>query len=202
MNVSEFWRRWHISLSTWLRDYLFIPLGGSRTDQSWQTTRNLMVTMTLGGLWHGAATTFIIWGFVHGSLLVLHRRFQNLAARRPRLAAALDSVPGRGLSILVTFISVSLAWVLFRSSSLHDATLIWARLFVPHGGSSVPYWRQSLVVLGGVVALGHVAGRYDLCKRLERRFPAPMLGLGYAAAAAITLLLAPDASKAFIYFQF
>jgi alginate O-acetyltransferase complex protein AlgI len=202
MNVSEFWRRWHISLSTWLRDYLFIPLGGSRTERRWQTTRNLMVTMTLGGLWHGAAANFIAWGFLHGSLLVLHRRVQELSERWPHLGAALDSIPGRGLSFLVTFTCVSLAWVFFRSSSLADAGIVWSHLFIPHAGRSTPYWRQSLAVLGTLVALGHLAGRYDLGKRLERRLPPPVLGLGYATAAAITLLLAPDASKAFIYFQF
>ncbi len=78
VNVSEFWRRWHISLSTWLRDYLFIPLGGSR-GSGWMTARNLMITMTLGGLWHGANWTFVLWGVIHGVLLVSHRRFQAFA---------------------------------------------------------------------------------------------------------------------------
>jgi alginate O-acetyltransferase complex protein AlgI len=202
MNVSEFWRRWHMSLSTWLRDYLFIPLGGSRTEQRWQTTRNLMITMTLGGLWHGAAANFIAWGFLHGCFLVLHRRVQDLSASRPALARALDSVPGRMLSLAATFGCVSLAWVLFRSSSLADAGLIWAHLFVPHAGASTAYWRQSLLVLGGLAALAHVVARGQLWRPVQRALPAPMLGLAYAATAAVTLLLAPDASKAFIYFQF
>jgi alginate O-acetyltransferase complex protein AlgI len=202
MNVSEFWRRWHISLSTWLRDYLFIPLGGSRTEHRWQTTRNLMITMTLGGLWHGAAANFVAWGFLHGSLLILHRRVQDFAERRHEIARALDSIPGRALSMATTFGCVSFAWVLFRASSLADAAVIWGHLIIPHGGSSTPYWRESLFVLGLLVAGSHVAARIQLFKRLERRLPPPILGLGYAAAAAITLLLAPDASKAFIYFQF
>jgi len=201
-NVSEFWRRWHISLSSWLRDYLFIPLGGSRTEHRWQTSRNLMVTMTLGGLWHGAAATFVAWGFWHGMLLVLHRRVQDATARWPRLAAVVDSLPGRALSVLATCVCVSLGWVLFRATSLRDAGVIWAHLFIPHAGRSTPYWRQSLIVLGGLVALGQLAGRCELWRYLERRIPSPVLGLGYATAAAIALLLAPDASKAFIYFQF
>jgi len=202
MNVSEFWRRWHISLSTWLRDYLFIPLGGSRTQHRWLTTRNLMITMTLGGLWHGAAATFIAWGFLHGCLLVLHRRIQDLSGRHPALARALDSIAGRALSLAVTFLCVTLAWVLFRAQSLADAGLIWAHLLVPHSGAATGYWRQSLLVLGGTVFLAHIAARYELWRRLEGRVPAPMLGVAYATAAAVTLLLAPDASKAFIYFQF
>jgi alginate O-acetyltransferase complex protein AlgI len=202
MNVSEFWRRWHISLSTWLRDYLFIPLGGSRTPGGWQTTRNLLVTMTLGGLWHGASTTFVVWGLVHGCLLVLHRRLQGLCEQWPGIARALDSGPGRALARFTTFACVSVAWVLFRSSSFAVAGEVFARLFVPHDGHSIPVSRQSLIVLGGLVALEHLVGRRQLWKRLGPRLPAPVLGLAYATAAAVALLLAPDASKAFIYFQF
>src|SRR5262249_2970883 len=74
-NVSEFWKRWHISLSSWLRDYLYIPLGGSRGTE-WQTRRNLLLTMALGGLWHGASWTFVAWGVLHGVYLIVHRAFQ------------------------------------------------------------------------------------------------------------------------------
>ena len=158
--------------------------------------------MTLGGLWHGAAATFIVWGVWHGVLLVLHRRIQDVMARWPGLAALLDSVPGRCLSVLLTFGCVSFGWVLFRATSLADAAVIWTHLVVPHAGRSVPYWRQSLIVVCGLVAMGQLAGRYELWKRLERRIPPPVLGFGYATLGALALLLAPDASKAFIYFQF
>src|SRR5207245_2381081 len=97
-NISEFWRRWHISLSTWLRDYLFIPLGGSRgldcpQCQKMRTNRNLMITMTLGGLWHGASWTFVGWGVLHGFFLITHRSFREFADRRPRLDAWLQTIP-------------------------------------------------------------------------------------------------------------
>src|SRR5947209_14618581 len=92
-NISEFWRRWHMSLSSWLRDYLFIPLGGSR-GTTWQTCRNLLVTMTLGGLWHGASWTFIIWGVLHGLLLIGHRFFRAFCEPRPVLQRVLHSIPG------------------------------------------------------------------------------------------------------------
>src|SRR5262245_60955828 len=84
VNVSDFSRPWHISLSSWLRDYLFIPLGGSRQGR-WLTYRNLMITMTLGGLWHGANWTFVAWGVLHGALLIGHRAFQDFARKRPAL---------------------------------------------------------------------------------------------------------------------
>ena len=80
VNPSDFWRRWHMSLSGWLRDYLFIPLGGSRGGE-WRTRRNLMLTMTLGGLWHGASWTFIVWGVLHGLYLVVHRIYRQLRER-------------------------------------------------------------------------------------------------------------------------
>jgi len=201
-NVSEFWRRWHISLSTWLRDYLFIPLGGSRTTSRWQTSRNLLVTMTLGGLWHGASVTFVAWGFAHGCLLILHRRLQDVAARSPTLARVLGSPLGVAIATVTTFACVSLAWVPFRAPSFEVAQEIFQRLFVPHAGRSIPISRQVLILLGGVVVLEHLAGRLQLWRRLEPRLPPAVLGVGYATAAAVALLLAPDASKAFIYFQF
>ncbi len=96
-NVSEFWRRWHISLSSWLRDYLFIPLGGSRGGK-WQTCRNLLITMTLGGLWHGASWTFIAWGLLHGLLLVGHRQFHSFCERRPFLTRVFQSAAWNGFA--------------------------------------------------------------------------------------------------------
>jgi alginate O-acetyltransferase complex protein AlgI len=201
-NISEFWRRWHISLSTWLRDYLFIPLGGSRTEKHWQTTRNLLVTMTLGGLWHGAAVTFVIWGFAHGCLLVAHRRWQEWRPRLPGLDAALATPLGRFSTIAVTLACVSLGWVIFRSTSLTAASQMIEGLFSVRSGSLPPLPRRSLLVLSAIVIAAHLAGRYQLWKRLEPRLPAPMLAVAYAAFAALTLLLAPDSTKTFIYFQF
>src|SRR6266446_849208 len=87
VNVSDFWRRWHISLSSWLRDYLFIPLGGSR-GSNWIVCRNLMLTMALGGLWHGTRWTFVVWGTLHGVYLIVHRFFRAYCEARPTLGAA------------------------------------------------------------------------------------------------------------------
>src|SRR5690242_21641468 len=104
-NIAEFWRRWHISLSSWLRDYLFIPLGGSR-DGEWHTARNLFLTMALGGLWHGASWNFVVWGMYNGLLLIGHRAFRAFAGTRPYLDAALRTAPGTAARVAVTFGSV------------------------------------------------------------------------------------------------
>ena len=106
---AEFWRRWHITLSTWLRDYLYIPLGGNRHG-AWQTYRNLMLTMLLGGLWHGAAWTFVVWGGYHGLLLVVQR-----AISWPSWTRSATLRPAR---VTLTFLLVCVGWVFFRAGSL------------------------------------------------------------------------------------
>jgi D-alanyl-lipoteichoic acid acyltransferase DltB (MBOAT superfamily) len=119
----EFWSRWHISLSTWLRDYLYIPLGGSRGSK-WMLYRNLMLTMIIGGLWHGAAWTFVVWGFYHGALLVIHRLLSPYLKRiEPR--NGLDAACWKVFRILVTFHLICLGWLIFRATSL---TQVWGML--------------------------------------------------------------------------
>jgi alginate O-acetyltransferase complex protein AlgI len=137
--IGEFWRRWHISLSSWLRDYLYIPLGGSRRGTV-RTGVNLFIVMLVGGLWHGSAWTFVLWGAWHGALLVVDR-----FARDRR------GLP-RPLGIALTMLSVALGWVLFRASSLAGAGAIYAGMLGLHGGglSAELGWQVSrlgLVVL-------------------------------------------------------
>lgn len=112
LNISEFWRRWHMSLSKWLRDYLFIPLGGSRFG-TLNTMRNLTIVMFLGGLWHGAGWNFVVWGLFHGLLLILHQSFKATGVKIPRL-----------LAIIITFVAVVFGWVFFRSLDMHMAWTI------------------------------------------------------------------------------
>ena len=112
---QDFWRRWHISLSTWLRDYLYISLGGSR-GSTWFTCRNLMITMLLGGLWHGAAWTFVAWGAFHGGWLVVHRLLGG--GKESREAAPTPSPLVRLLKIIATFHLVCVGWLFFRASSM------------------------------------------------------------------------------------
>jgi D-alanyl-lipoteichoic acid acyltransferase DltB (MBOAT superfamily) len=199
-NVSEFWRRWHISLSSWLRDYVFIPLGGSRGSW-WQTYRNLMITMALGGLWHGAAWGYVLWGVAHGLLLVIHRKFQDFCSTRPRLEAVLQTTVGTGLRILVTFVSVSLCWVLFQPD-LGKALEMYGRLFSIHAGAPLPLSNRSLWYTAAFVLICHLLVRSGLWQQVYTRLPAPVLGVGYAVCLCTAMLLAPDSGTTFIYFQF
>ncbi len=200
-NVAEFWHRWHMSLSTWLRDYLFIPLGGSRGGKL-RVYRNLMITMVLGGLWHGASWTFVFWGFLHGLLLIAHRVLGDFCKPRPRLDGALQSVVGTALRRVVTFLCVCFCWVFFRSTTFGTALEVLRRLVIPHAGDGPPLPALSLWYTAALFVACYVVAYNGLWKRLAARLPAPLLGGGYAAALSLALLLAPGSTKTFIYFQF
>ena len=215
-NVSEFWRRWHISLSTWLRDYLFIPLGGSR-GSNFATCRNLMITMTLGGLWHGAAWSFVLWGVAHGLLLIIHRHFAAFAAARPALDAALKTTVGTGFRITVTFVCVSLCWVLFQPdlypdpkkpepalilNGLERAGAMFGKMFSLQMGLPLPLHNRSLWYTAAFVLLCHLLVSRGVWQRVYDRLPAPVLGAGYAVCLCAAMVLAPDSGSSFIYFNF
>jgi len=228
VNVSDFWRRWHISLSSWLRDYLFIPLGGSRGG-NWQTCRNLLITMTLGGLWHGISWMFVLWGLLHGLYLVVHRGFQAFCKRQPWLDWTLQTPPGIACRMMLTFTCVCVGWIFFVTGSLEAEARLKAeaanaeagvrtaavsysayqasatvlqRMVVPHGGLTSPLHNRSLWYTVAVMALCHLLAQRGLWKKLAVRLPAPMLGFGYAVVLTLAMVLAPDSGKAFIYFQF
>ena len=124
--IVDFWRRWHITLSLWLRDFLYIPLGGSRVGKLKQY-RNLLLTMLLGGLWHGAGWTFILWGGLHGAMLCINH-FWKAWADKKIPAAVLGNPATKFCSIAVTFLCINLAWVLFRAESLHAAGSIYTAM--------------------------------------------------------------------------
>jgi D-alanyl-lipoteichoic acid acyltransferase DltB (MBOAT superfamily) len=115
-NITEFWRRWHISLSTWLRDYLYISLGGNRKGKI-RTYFNLMLTMLLGGLWHGASWRFIIWGWLHGAALAIHKLFRSSQGEAPEVQTKLSGY----FNMFVTFHFVCFCWIFFRASSMETA---------------------------------------------------------------------------------
>jgi alginate O-acetyltransferase complex protein AlgI len=143
-SVTDFWRRWHMSLSRWLRDYLYVSLGGNRHGP-WKTYRNLMLTMLLGGLWHGANWRFVIWGGYHGGLLALERA-----------AGARRSPPGwvrflRPLRVALTFALVSIGWVFFRASSLRDCWVVIGRMFSGPMGSPLWFRWQTDLALGALL---------------------------------------------------
>ena len=121
-SITDFWRRWHISLSTWLRDYLYISLGGNRHGR-WMTYRNLMLTMLLGGLWHGASWNFVIWGGYHGALLSLERVFRG---NRPVREDWNWLYP---LKAAVTFALVMIGWVFFRAADLPQSLQVLSQMF-------------------------------------------------------------------------
>lgn len=133
-NLQDFWRRWHISLSTWLRDYLYIPLGGNRHGE-WKTYRNLMLTMIIGGLWHGAAWTFVIWGTIHGVVLAITRYWNEKGifhryARQFKLLTPL-------IGIIITYHIVTFAWIFFRANTIQDAIVFIGRIITQQGASIV-----------------------------------------------------------------
>jgi alginate O-acetyltransferase complex protein AlgI len=202
VNVADFWRRWHMSLSSWLRDYLFIPLGGSRGGER-KTHRNLFLTMTLCGLWHGAAWPFVGFGAVQGLYMMIHRVFHRYCRAHPRLDAALRSLPGTLLRMTLTFVTFCLSLVIFRSADFATAGHMLQCLFQPAVGLKGP----PLPVLGfwltvGVVAAAHLVRHFGLWQRWNWRMPASLLGVGYATVLMVALVLAPHGGKAFIYFQF
>jgi len=201
VGLRDFWRRWHISLSTWLRDYLYVPLGGNRRS-SRRTSVNLMITMLLGGLWHGAAWTFVAWGGLHGLYLMAER----LLARRWGDRAWVRSTPGRiGLGAL-TYLLVCVTWVFFRAKSFGQAgLLLGAMVGIVPGGAKVLLGRDLLIT--GIVTLivlgthAFMRTREDRLDKVVGALPAPLIGLGWAAML-ISLILAQGGGDAFIYFQF
>jgi alginate O-acetyltransferase complex protein AlgI len=184
---SDFWQRWHISLSSVLRDYLYIPLGGNR-DGKWRTYRNLMITMLLGGLWHGAAWTFVIWGAYHGLLLATYRA----------LGTWWDKVPLVGRRIGM-FVLVVVGWVFFRATDFHMAVSLLRSMFSPVGGVLVPQAGLAFVALG-VGAWWAMVGPNAFQLRHEYRWPGRfVLASGFAASLAIIIGLR---NSPFLYFQF
>jgi alginate O-acetyltransferase complex protein AlgI len=199
VGFSDFWRRWHISLSSWLRDYLYIPLGGNRHGTA-RTLFNLMFIMFLGGLWHGAAWTFVAWGLLHGFYLVVeHLLKQNFSE-----VNWAKTMAGRFVLGMFTFILVSLAWVFFRSADFPSAWVLFGSLFdISGGGSQILSTLDILQV--GVVLAGLLASHWYLReKRLEHAMqdlPAWWV-VAVWTAMLFGLILMQGGANAFIYFQF
>ncbi len=195
-SLQDFWRRWHISLSTWLRDYLYIPLGGNRKGEA-RTYVNLLVTMLLGGLWHGANWTFVIWGFLHGGALAVERAVGS--ARREVTAA---SWFWRGLKRILVFQFVCLTWIFFRAASLGDAMKFIGNLFRP---STTPDLLPTFFFLAFFAAIiiamdlmvEHSGGEY------VSHTLSPKLQIATAVAGLLMVaFLSTGGISAFIYFQF
>jgi alginate O-acetyltransferase complex protein AlgI len=195
-SLREFWRRWHMTLSRWLRDYLFVSLGGSRSTRA-RTLRNLFLTMLLGGLWHGAAWTFVLWGCLHGAGLAIERVVTGDREPEP-------SRWGRIARTVFTFHVVCLGWVLFRASSVRDAWTLLRRLATGERGGATEgltplVWAAIFVGLGLHFLPEDL--RETVASRVARWHPAAV-GLACGALLALMDLLSPPGIAPFIYFQF
>jgi len=186
--LGEFWQRWHISLSTWFRDYVYIPLGGNRGGPA-RTYVNMFLTMILSGLWHGAAWTFIIWGFLHAVGRLLTRELE-----RTRFYG--QCVP-RVAKQLGVFVFVSMTWVFFRATSLHDALTVLGRMV------STPLTDPQFPILGYVLCFGLWGCEFAFESRYRRVLELGVVRVGMAVGMVLYLLLfTTSRAQAFIYFQF
>jgi D-alanyl-lipoteichoic acid acyltransferase DltB (MBOAT superfamily) len=197
LGIGDFWRRWHMTLSSWLRDYLYIPLGGNRHGRL-ATARNLMLTMGLGGLWHGANWTFLIWGAMHGAALVADHAWRRSAAfarlgARP-LALALDWT--------VTFHFVCFAWLFFRAPSLDVATQYLSGIWTDNGAvDTMPAIVWPLIACGALTQIVPPGTRAAIGAWLDGRGDVGRAAFGFALFYVI-IVMAPSAAAPFIYFQF
>ncbi len=202
-NPQEFWQRWHITLSRWLRDYLYVSLGGNRRGAA-RTLANLMITMVLGGLWHGAAWTFVIWGALHGGWLVLHRVLKPLLpAPGAALPAALYAVCSWAVSMVIVWIT----WVFFRAPSLDAALSLCGRMFgASEAGAQPPevrsfVWLLTGLTLGLVLLEPRLVGIATRGTERWARVPAALRGSVYAACV-LALVMFGGSTQRFIYFDF
>ncbi|MEM7340031.1 MAG: MBOAT family protein [Actinomycetota bacterium] len=198
-SLQDFWRRWHMTLSRWLRDYLYVPLGGNRRGAIF-TYRNLMITMVLGGLWHGAAWNFVLWGLLHGGYLAIERAWTRLRST--------DSTSGAGTASgfpvrqwLITLHLVAIAWVPFRAETLDGArTVAWRLVTAPWGDAPSAL---AVAVIAGAFATQVLPA--DLGSRLQliyARIDPALQSLAFGLWLFVVTTLGPDGVAPFIYFQF
>ncbi len=197
IGFSDFWRRWHITLSSWLRDYLYIPLGGNRHGEA-RTYLALMVTMLLGGLWHGASWAFVVWGGLHGFYLAAERILRSrFSGYRPGPFALF-------LFALLTYALINITWVFFRADSFGKAWMVLSGMFGMNVGAApiLPTMHLTMVTLivGGIV-FAHWQMRQQTLESFVARVPAWLLSCTWAVMAFLIVIVQGD-GNAFIYFQF
>lgn len=201
-SITEFWRRWHMTLSRWLRDYLYISLGGNRHGTLAQY-RNLFLTMLLGGLWHGASWSFVAWGAMHGAALAAHKLWMTRADGWPLLQRVRVTRPWRALAMLSTFALVTLAWVPFRAPTFTRAAEVLRACARRPASFDVtpnsPFIAAAQCL--GVLAIAHVLAAHNEGAALHRAMPPIARGLYWAAIIVVCFLFA-ESRGSFIYFQF
>ena len=221
VNLGDFWRRWHISLSTWLRDYLYFPLGGSRCGK-WKTYRNLMITMILGGLWHGASWTFAIWGAIHGAALVVGKAVGWVKPETDEDAvrqSTINRYAGIASGWLMTLLIVHIARVFFRCqpvilpghaepeptiNALNRAVWYVYHLFIPAEPIDA-LWLPNKSAMVALLVVMFALQVYDEWVKRGRpgiRLPAPVAGMAYGLWIFAIVLLSPANTNPFVYFQF
>ncbi|MEP6685879.1 MAG: MBOAT family O-acyltransferase [Verrucomicrobiota bacterium] len=199
IGFSDFWRRWHISLSTFLRDYLYFPLGGNRVGWA-RAAINLVIVMFLGGLWHGAAWTFVVWGLLHGFYLVIEHALRALVGER----AWTENFAVKLLLGLITYAAVCLAWVFFRASDFTIATRMLRGMFGGHPhGDAILATREMLQI--GIVTFFMILAHWSLrdigVEQAVERLPRWLVTTAWTLMAC-AIILTQGSSNAFIYFQF
>lgn len=199
IGFSDFWRRWHISLSTWLRDYLYIPLGGNRKGNA-RTYVNLMLTMLLGGLWHGAAWTFVVWGGLHGLYLAIERYLQRKFAGRDMLKSTASKVA----VAMLTYFLVNITWVFFRAQDFGTAKrMITSMLLINTSGKPVltMYLVISVAVTIFIMLVCHWTLRDRDLHTVVEKVPSVVAGMFWGLML-FAIVITQGGSNAFIYFQF
>jgi alginate O-acetyltransferase complex protein AlgI len=189
-SIQDFWRRWHMTLSRWLRDYLYIPLGGNRGSQL-STYRNLFLTFLLGGLWHGAGWTFVAWGALHGAACCLHKGWSSAGFRLPKPVA-----------VVVTFLFINITWVYFRAPDVPTANTLLLAMATPHLAVPVRLFAAWPLLLVGA-AIVWLCPNSQTIAAMNRSGRVALAGT-FAGAAAVTALVATNTSmpSPFIYFNF
>lgn len=201
--MRDFWRRWHISLSTWFRDYVYVPMGGNRTR--WLRTRNIVVTMLISGLWHGANWTFVLWGALHGALMVAEDLLRWLGSKSPIRLTGVALAAGRLTMVALVFAIVTLTWLPFRADNLSS---VWTILgIIGDGDFSLPRGMQQAGSLVRVAILGLIVLAVDAMveRGAGQRYAGTNVVVRSMACSLliVTLLLFGSfANHAFIYFQF
>jgi D-alanyl-lipoteichoic acid acyltransferase DltB (MBOAT superfamily) len=201
IDITDFWRRWHISLSTWLRDYLYIPLGGNRKGKIRQYI-NLMITMFLGGLWHGANLRFVIWGSLHGIGLAFHKFWMKLFPYKDKV-----SLFRRFIGWFITFHFVAWLWMYFRAPDVDTVHTMLNRIAFNFSPQLVPQIIYGYRIVFGIILAGYIIHwfplRYkDFLKGTYVRLPLPAKGLVIAAVSIILYQVISAGVQPFIYFQF
>lgn len=208
LSVAEFWKRWHISLSTWFRDYVYVPLGGNRVSRGrWMA--NIFVTFGLSGLWHGASWTYVLWGLLNGFYLVFGTLTSEFRNRVFVLVGVLRGSLARRISMLVsTFALTCLAWVFFRARSFTDAVYILSHAFSDWNTSALStehfllrYLPLAFLAIG-VLEFGQWARKHGAHSQMLSLVPAPVRLFGYAAFTIMVIMFGVYTRQPFIYFQF